>query len=353
MSLQFKIARFWFNAVPSNRREFYEDFASSLRDGASNIDQLKKMALRARRRKTGWAPLYEHWIRKMRRMSFGYALQHTVPPYEVMVLTAAEEDGRLDEAMDYLARSIQLLGKVRSIYFISLFSPAISLLVIIGFLSAYALIIAPEYLQIIPLEKWPLLNRAIYTVADALVSKGVLFITGAIGIFSIVNWSKPNWHGRLRKKIDRIPLTPWSSYRQNEGNNFLISLSILLQSNNHGIKEALEMMRKFSTPWLTWHITLMLHRLTLTPNRPALALDTGIFDLRMMDRIEDYADRSEFNRAIYKLAFDSGEKFVERAQKRALFIGVVAMFFVAVMVLIIAFSNIQFSQATEAALKTI
>ncbi len=353
MNLWFKIARLRFNVLASSRREFYEDFAISLRDGAPAIEQLKAMAMRARRRRTGWAALYEHWIYKMGRMSFGHALQHTVPPYEAMVLTAAEEGGRLEEAMDYLGRSIRLLGKAKSVYFIALLSPTLSFLVIIGFLIAYAIHSVPEYLQILPLERWPFLSKAMYYISTGLVSNGFLTLFLSILGFAVLTWSKPNWYGRTRRFIEKIPFFPWASYRNYEGNNFLVSLSILLQSNNHGLKDALEMMRRFASPWLAWHITVMLHRLNLAPNKPALALDTGIFSRKVMDRIEDYSDRTEFNSAIYKLAFDSGEKLVEQAQARAVISGLIAMLFVAATILIITISNIQFAQQVTSVMKSI
>ncbi len=238
MTWGLKFAKFRFKAFAANRKDFYEDFAMALRDGAATIDLLKTRAQRARRRRTGLAPLYEHWLHKMRRMSFGYALQQTVPAFETMVLTAAEEEGRIDEAMNYLGRSIEIKGKTQSIYFVSLASPIISAVVLLGFLISYALVIAPEYLQILPLEKWPALTKSIYFLSSALVNSGVFFMALCAASFAAVMWSRPNWYGRIRKRIERLPFNPWSSYRDNESNNFLIALSILLQSNNHGIKEA-------------------------------------------------------------------------------------------------------------------
>jgi len=352
MNFWFKLAKWRFNTFSQNRKDFYEDFAMALRDNAATIDQLNTMAMRSRRRRTGWAALYEHWIKKMRRMSFGYALQHTVPTFESMVLTAAEEDGRISEAMDYLVRSIELTGKIKNIYFISLASPMISILVIIGFLISYATVTGPEYLQIMPFEQWPTLTKSIYFVSNGLYQNGVSFIVASIITVALIFWSRPNWYGRWRKFFERIPLNPWSSYRYNESNNFLIALSILLQSNNHGTKDALEMMRKFSSPWMAWHINVMLKRLKLTPDRPEMAMDTGLFDNHVMDRIEDYANRSEFNSAIYKLAFSSGEKFVKTAQIRAIVIGVLAMLIVASCILLMAASNIQFSQAANSLMKS-
>ncbi|MBB2778442.1 UNVERIFIED_ORG: hypothetical protein HNP28_003789 [Comamonas terrigena] len=58
MTWGLKFAKFRFKAFAANRKDFYEDFAMALRDGAATIDLLKTRAQRARRRGTGLAPLY-------------------------------------------------------------------------------------------------------------------------------------------------------------------------------------------------------------------------------------------------------------------------------------------------------
>ena len=353
MNLAFKLCRFLFNFFSDSRQEFYEDFASALRDGASDQDRLKKLAARSRMRKTGWAPLYEHWLRKMRRMTFAHALQHTVPDYEVMVLTAAEEDGRLEEAMTYLGRAIRLSGKIKATYLMSLISPVMAFITIIGFFVSYAVVIAPQNLQSLPLEKWPYISRQLYAFSNALVDDGVLLTFGLVLFSWFVLWSRPNWRGRIRSKFDKVPLLPWRAYREREANNFLVSLAILLQSNNHGMKEAMERMRQFASPWLGWHLSLMLKRLELTPNMPARALDTGLFSLRVMDRIEDYSERTDFNKALRMLAFDHGDKEVQAAERQAVISGFLAMGIISMVLGVIVLANFEFNQAMETYIQAI
>ncbi|WP_137808414.1 type II secretion system F family protein [Pseudomonas sp. G(2018)] len=353
MNLDFKVCRFLFNLFSDSRQEFYEDFASALRDGASDQERLKKLAARSRMRKTGWAPLYEHWLRKMRRMTFAHALQHTVPDYEVMVLTAAEEDGRLEEAMTYLGRAIRLSGKIKASYLMSLISPVMAFITIIGFFVSYAVVIAPQNLQSLPLEKWPYISRQLYAVSNALVDDGVLLAVGMVILSWCVLWSRPNWRGRIRSKLDKIPLLPWKAYREREANNFLVSLAILLQSNNHGMKEAMERMKQFASPWLGWHLSLMLKRLELTPNMPARALDTGLFSVRVMDRIEDYSERTDFNKAMRMLAFDHGDKEVQAAERQAVISGYLAMGIISMVLGVIVLGNFEFNQAMETYIQAI
>lgn len=347
MSIVLSLCKLRFRISTEFRQSFYEDFASALRDGASSNERLKKLAERSRRRMTGWAPLYDHWLRKMRRMSFAHTLHHSSPAYEVMVLTSAEEDGRLDEAMTLLGRGLRLKRKKQSIYFTSLISPLLAVVVILAFLVSYALVIAPENLQAMPLEKWPSLSYFVYVLSNSLVKHWAYYLSGFILLLWLLFWSRPNWYGRTRKPFDILPVSPWRSYREEEASTFLLSLAILLQSNNHGMKTAMEKMRSFSSPWMTWHINRMLHRLTIAPGNPALALDTGLFTRELMDRIEDYAERSDFYKAMQTIAFDHGDKAVEQATKKAIFVSVIAMLLIAVAIGIILLSNIEFTGEME------
>lgn len=353
MNLGFKFYKWLFNTFDASRQEFYEDFASALRDGAADADRLNKMASRARQRNSGWAPLYEHWLRKMRRMTFARALQHTVPDYEVMVLTAAEDDGRLSEAMDYLGQAIRLSSKVKSAYFMSLISPVIALSTLMGFFLAYALVIGPQNLQTLPLDRWPVVSQQLYAFSTLLVNGGIVLCVG-LGIFVwLVMWSRSHWRGRIRAWADKVPMLPWSGYREREANTFLVAFAILLQSNNHGPKEALERMRQFASPWLSWHLGLMLRQLGRTPDQPARALDTGLFPIQLMDRIEDYAERTDFTKALRTLAFDHGDKQIQAANRRAAIGGFMAMILVAAMIGLIVWANFEFSQALETYIQNI
>jgi len=353
MSFGFSLSRWFFNTFDQYRQEFYEDFASALRDGISPPDRLKKLSTRSRQRRSGFAPLYDHWLKKMRRMSFAHALQNTVPEYEVMVLTAAEEDGRLHEAMEYLSRSLRLSAKIKGVYFISVISPAIAFLTLLAFLVTNAVVIGPQNLQVLPLEKWPAISRNMYLVSKWIVDGWLFNVVFIAALSWLVVWSKKNWRGDIRWYIDRVPLLPWKSHREREGNSFLISFAILLQSNNHGPKEAVERMRKFASPWMNWHLALMLKRLKLSPQFPARALNTGLFGLRVMDRIEDYSERTDFTKALQMLAFDQGDRQVMEAERRAVFSGYAAMLIVAAVIGLIAAAGYEFNAALETYIQTI
>lgn len=353
MSFSLKKALLMFNLFDSVRMDFYEDFAAALQDGAPDVEHLKKLAKRARIRRTGRASLYELWLKKMKRMTFSRAMQGTVPDHEVMVLTASEEDGRLPEGMRFLARSIKTSGSIKAAYFMSLVSPVLGLVMVLGFLASYALMIAPIYLQTIPLSRWPVMSSILYHTSTGLVSNWFSLAIGAVLAVIAIRWTRPNWKGSFRAKVDRIPVLPWKTYRRNQSINFLVTLAILLQSNNHGMKESLQRMKSLASPWLAWNINLMLKRLELTPDFPAKALDIGFFEPSLMDRIEDYSERSDFFTALSKLAFEQSDRFVKQAEKNAIFAGMVGLVMVASVLIFVVLANAEMNTAIESSMAAI
>lgn len=343
---QLKIALFSFRVSVAKRRDFYEDFANAIREGEAPDTRLNKLILRERRRKnSSQAILYKHWLKRMSRMPFSNALQGAVPDYELMVLSAAEQDGRIDEAMTYLSKSLVIQGKVKGAYIMSMISPALAMVIIIAMLVTNAVMIGPMNLEIMPINRWPDTTRQVYNLSNFVCDNWQYVILFSAALYSFVEWTKRNWIGKSRLVFDNIPLTPWNSFREAQANAFLISLALMLQSSSMGVKEALIGMRDFANPWMKWHIAQMLRRLNLVPNQPARALETGIFPTDMMFRIEDFCDRSSFQEGMKKLALEKAEYQIERAQVKAVIVSFVAIAFCAAFMLFFAVAQMQFGQA--------
>lgn len=347
MSWSFAKARWGFLLSSTRRMEFYDDFADALHDGASTHDHLKKLATRAKQRRHGLGVLYKLWLEKMERMTFSHALRHSAPDHEVMVLTAAEEDARLPEGMLFLVKSLKMMNAIRAAYLKSLLSPTMGAVALLGLLTVYATQIAPAMVDVLPYGKWPPISATFYAISNFLVQHTSLLGLSLVLVYALVKWSFPSWNGRLRAQVEHIPFLPWKNYRERQAISFLVTLATLLQGKNHGPVEALKRMRELASPWLAWHINLMLNRMKLTPHRPASALDTGFFDRRLMDRIEDYSERSEFPAALNKLAFERGDKFVQQADKKAAVVGFIAMGIVAGVIIAFVAANFEMSQAVQ------
>lgn len=306
-----------FRSSATLRKEFYEDFARALHDGQGASVRVGKMIQRALRESDSNAILYDSWMRRMKRVSFAKSLDQSIPGYEVMVLTSAEHDGRLPEAMEYLAVSLKIIGKVNSAYIMSLFSPLMSFVVALGMLVTFSLKISPTMMQLMPLQSWPWMAKVLHYSSSFLVNQWFIVVGVVFGGFYLLRWSKDNWVGKLRNKVDHIYFLPWRAHRVRQADAFLISLSLMMQSGSIGLKEALLAMNEYATPWMRWHLKQMYDRFKLTPKEPVRCLDTGLFERNVMYRIEDFAERSTFEEGLKKIAIDNGDYTVEKATKNA------------------------------------
>ena len=83
-------------------------------------------------------------------------------------------------------------------------------------------------------------------------------------------------------------------------------------------------MRQFAGPWLREHLRKMLIRLEKTPDKPAPALNTGLFPLHMMIALRTTPSAPIYE-ALLLMAFDQGDKQVQRAERQAVISGFLAM----------------------------
>jgi hypothetical protein len=350
-SFAFKFAKYSFYKSDRARQEFYEDFAQAIRDGEGASVRLNKLVVRGKRDSDLRTPMFEVWLKRMRRVTFAESTAQCIPPYEVMVLTSAERDGKLAEAMDFLARSLSILGQIRSAYMMALISPLISFVVVLGMLITNSVEIAPIYLAIVPLNDWPSLPKAIYYMSELLVNRWFFVIPLLGAFYSLLSWSKDNWYGVVRSKVEKIPGLPWKKHRIRQGDYFLMTLALMLQSNSTGLKEALQSMKEFASPWLRWHLNQMSKRLVLTPSEPARALDNGLLQRSIMYRVEDFSERSNFEEGLKKMALDNGEYAVRKAHVKAVISSMIAIMLSAAFMLSFSIAQKQMGDQMQISMK--
>jgi len=111
------------------------------------------------------------WLEKMNHgVSFSNAIAGWVPDSELNLISAGEDGQGLDKGLGE-AIKFSLSGKeIKSAIVGGISYPAILLLVVLGFVSMFSLQMAPAYLGILPLERWPDMGQYLYAVSTFLVS---------------------------------------------------------------------------------------------------------------------------------------------------------------------------------------
>jgi len=103
---------------------------------------------------------------------------------------------------------------------------------------------------------------------------------------------------------------PYGLYRVYTGSMLIVSLSVLLKSGV-SLRSALERAMKYSSPWMRWHLRLILRSLSdQSAATFGTAFNTGLLTQAIEDRIEDAAKRRDPVVAFVKIGVGSIDKIV-------------------------------------------
>lgn len=286
------------SAFKQRRADFYEDLAEALEDRAVLVDELKKLVLRERARRSAVAHLYAVWLKRMDTLTFSNAMKGYVPALDSLILMAAESSGQLPPGLRFLATTVRSVGQIKSAIMGAVAVPLIVTSMLLGMLFGFGKFMVPILLAILPVEHWPTIGRFMYSIAMAFTNYGILIFAGiGASIFGFI-WALPNWVGNTRRKFDNF--LPFSVYRDYNSAVMLVSLSGLMQSGS-SLVGSLRSMRTASPPWLAWHITKVLYNLDRESAEPAKAFGTGVLPEDLYDRVIDYGQRSSFQSALNKI----------------------------------------------------
>ncbi len=345
------IKNYFFRNGTATRRKFYNDFAKALKDNIDPRTRIQKLYTISEKSKSWKRDVFGNWLFRLDRSNFLDSISVSIPMHEYMVLKAAETDGRLREAMIYLVSVLKLQGKIKGIYMLSYMSPFMAGISLFISILLNAKMIGPMNLENLPLQKWPTTSRFLYEASTAIVNNSLLTIAIIVGIWWLVGWSKSRWVGPVREVFDKLPLLPWKGYKKNQADNFLVSMALIMQSNSVGFPNALEIMRSYASPWLSWHIGKMQFLLQINPDKPALAMQAGLFDAATMERIEDLADRSSFYQALSEIALEDSEEKIDVAQRNATMGAMGAIVFGLGVMALFAVANMEFNQVLQQSIR--
>ncbi len=162
-----------------------------------------------------------------------------------------------------------------------------------------------QFAAIKPMDQWPDAGRQLVSVAEIVQDWWwlVLLMIGAT-IFAL-RYVMSNYIGELRPMLDKIP--PFNLYRRFAAARLMETLGLLV-SNGVVFKSAIKVMQYQSNPYLTSHLVMMEHLLSMGKGNIADVLSTGLIDHGDVLRLRVMAEVKGFEHGLTRMGVRGAEQ---------------------------------------------
>lgn len=251
------------------------------------------------------------WLENMKHgANFNTAIKGWVPESELNLIAAGEDGNGIEKGLGEAIKFATSSQKIKKTIISGAAYPTVLFLLVLGFIAMFSLQLAPTYLGLLPIERWPTVGYYFYYFSKFLVDYWFILGGSLISFIYFIAKTIPTWTGRTREYFDKLP--PWSVYKVYQSSAFLISLSSMMQSSIT-LNDALKRIKKTSSAWVGYYIDEMLKNLRRGGTRFGQHLDVGLLDDETAGDVIDYSDLgNNFEEAIYTIGEQNLEDNIEK-----------------------------------------
>jgi len=331
----------------SHRISIYEKLKSYTEEEFPVYDSLLKFKNRYDKQKDFKGKVIGFWLEKMKHgASFSKAINGWVPEAELNLIAAGEDGKGIENGLGEAIKFAKSSKEIKSTIIGGATYPIILLLVVLGFVAMFSLQMAPTYMEILPVERWPELGQNFYAFSSFLVNNWLILV-GILAITStVVGLTIGSWTGQVRHIFDRVP--PWSIYKVYQACSFLIALASMMQSGTP-LNESLQKIGKSSSPWLKEYINVMVKNLKKGGKNFGQHLDVGLLDTETAGDVVDYSELGKFEVAIYSIGEKNLKTSVDQIAARMGLIRNLMIVMVGLTVGLIYYTSIELNSAVAEA----
>lgn len=324
------------------RAKFYGDFADAIEDGANPFDLFSRRYTRARERKHPMAPLYAVWRDRASSKNLQKSWAGTIPDEDLLVVAAGEK-GDLPGTLRFLARTVALQEETRKAITGALVMPVFMSVLLAAIQLGVAFGMMPIMTEIMPASEFPLVSAGLYVMSGFVAHWWPLLYGVPFGLATLIGLTMRFWTGPLRRRVDRFG--PWAVYRDVRAGEFLVSLAALTSART-SVFDAVSMMLAGASPWMRAHLLRM--RASLRSDRSLTkAMDTGLFNDDIFDRIEEYSGRTNFDAGIRKIGLTTIEEVAESIKRRSAALRSILLVMVGLTIIFTVAGMLQIGQAAS------
>jgi len=162
-----------------------------------------------------------------------------------------------------------------------------------------------QFLNIKPLAQWPDSGQRLVALADLIQNWWWVLVIAVIAIVLAIRWVMVNYTGELRPILDGFP--PFSLYRRFAAARVLETLGLLV-ANGVVFKSALRVMQYQANPYVSSHLVMMEHLLSMGKTNIADVLETGLIAPDDLMRLRVMAEVKGFEHGLIRMGVRGSEQ---------------------------------------------
>lgn len=284
------------------RIRIYRKLASLLNNGVPILQALEMIQKQASRNgKNPNDPIaiaMKTWIRTMQNGERFYkSIGDWAPDSEKMMISSGENSGNLEIALENVCIVMESSSEMKSAVIGAIIYPIILGIAAIGVMVLFGVKVIPAFSNITDPESWDGVAASMNYMSKFVLNYLVYAVIGLLILIGIIVYSLPNYTGKYRKILDKLP--PWSIYKLLIGSGFFMAMVALIRSGT-AVEKSLAMLEKNSSPWLKQRINATLFGIRSGFNFGVSLDKTGYQfpDQSIIDDIIIYADLNGFDKAL-------------------------------------------------------
>jgi hypothetical protein len=256
------------SAFRKKRADYYQYLAQILEDSNGELNLLDiftKDSVRYQGKPRG--VLNSYWT--MKYAETGDLLKswdRTLPAEDLLIIGSAVAVGgvgALQEALVDIARLSRRSELSKSQFNTTIFVGLLAVSLALGMAFAQPLFFVPLFqnsFSFVPQEMWGPRGQSLIRFASFMTHYWIPVAGSILTLFGAATYYLPRWTGQGRAKVD-IYFLPYRLYRDARCAEFLATLGAVLKRRNSvslNLREGIELIRSYSSPWLVSHCSRML-----------------------------------------------------------------------------------------------
>lgn len=223
----------------------------------------------------------------------------------VEIIRVGEAGGALAQTMQSAISMLSQRGAAIGAFIGAMAYPIFVILIACGVIVYLKSSVFVQFALIKPISEWPSSGQRLVELGGFIQKWWWIVLLIILAIILALRWLMNNYVGEFRSTLDKIP--PFSFYRRFASARLLETLGLLV-ANGVVFKSAIRVMQYQANPYISFHLALMEHLLSLGKTNIADVLATGLIDDSDLMRLRVMAEVKGFEHGLIRMGVRGTEQ---------------------------------------------